>query len=87
MFQEDGSFVPGDAEIVVEVVKEATPRIVKVGVKPTTTTVPIPKGLEYELDFSSPKGEPEELEAGQDGVVPLQRLGTQILAKLRRNKW
>ena len=72
IFQQDGTFKEGESKIVVETVKEPTPRIIKIGTKPVETTVEIPKGLDYELDYSKKDGEPEVVEEGNDGVVTIK---------------
>ena len=72
IFQQDGTFKEGESKIVVETVKEPTPRIIKIGTKPVETTVEIPKGLEYELDYSKKDGDPEVVEEGNDGVVTIK---------------
>ncbi|WP_311480596.1 G5 domain-containing protein [uncultured Anaerococcus sp.] len=69
IFQEDGSFKEGESKIVAEVTKQPTPRIIKIGTKPATETVKIPRGLEYELDYTKTGGEPEVVEEGNDGEV------------------
>ena len=69
IFQEDGSFKEGESKIEAKVTKEPTPRIIKVGTKPAETTVKIPKGLEYELDYTRKDGKPEVVEEGNDGVI------------------
>ncbi|MDU5442794.1 MAG: G5 domain-containing protein [Finegoldia magna] len=69
IFQEDGSFKEGESKIVAEVTKKPTPRIIKIGTKPATETVKIPRGLEYELDYSRKDGDPEVVEDGNDGEI------------------
>ena len=69
IFQEDGTFKEGDSKIEAKVTKTPQPRIIKIGTKPASTTVTIPKGIEYELDYSRKDGAPELVEEGNDGVV------------------
>lgn len=69
---ENGNFVEGKEAVTTEVVEKAQDKIIKIGTKPAETTVEIPKGLDYELDYSKKGGEPEVVEEGNDGVVTIK---------------
>lgn len=69
---ENGNFVEGKEAVTTEVVEKAQDKIIKIGTKPAETTVEIPKGLDYELDYSRKDGNPEVVEEGNDGVVTIK---------------
>ncbi|MDK8275733.1 MAG: G5 domain-containing protein [Peptoniphilus duerdenii] len=69
---ENGKFVEGKEAVTTEVVEKAQDKIIRIGTKPAETTVEIPKGLDYELDYSKKDGEPEVVEEGNDGVVTIK---------------
>lgn len=69
---EKGNFVEGKESVTTEVVEKAVDKIIKIGTKPAETTVEIPRGLDYELDYSKKDGEPEIVEDGNDGVVTIK---------------
>lgn len=69
---ENGNFVEGKEAVTTEVVEKAQDKIIKIGTKPAETTVEIPKGLDYELDYSKKDGEPEIVDEGNDGVVTIK---------------
>ena len=69
---ENGNFVEGKEAVTTEVVEKAQDKIIRIGTKPAETTVEIPKGLDYELDYSKKDGEPEVVEEGNDGVVTIK---------------
>ena len=65
----DGKFVEDSESVTTEVVEKAQDKIIRIGTKPTTEKVVIPRGLEYELDYTKTGGEPEVVEEGNDGEV------------------
>ena len=69
---ENGKFVEGKEAVSTEIITPAVDKVIKIGTKPTETTVEIPKGLDYELDYSKKDGEPEVVEEGNDGVVTIK---------------
>ena len=71
IFQQDGTFKEGESKIVVETVKDATPRIIKIGTKPATTTVDIPFDTEYEVDNNLEAGKTELINDGEKGEVTI----------------
>ncbi|WP_019132206.1 adhesin domain containing protein [Peptoniphilus obesi] len=71
IFQQDGTFKEGESKIVVETVKKATPRIIKIGTKPATTKVEIPFDTEYEVDNNLEAGKTELINDGEKGEVTI----------------
>lgn len=71
IFQQDGTFKEGESKIVVETVKEAIPRIIKIGTKPASTTVEIPFDTEYEVDNNLEAGKTELINDGEKGEVTI----------------
>ena len=71
IFQQDGTFKEGESKIVVETVKDATPRIIKIGTKPATTKVEIPFDTEYEVDNNLEAGKTELINDGEKGEVTI----------------
>ena len=71
IFQQDGTFKEGESKIVVETVKDATPRIIKIGTKPASTTVDIPFDTEYEVDNNLEAGKTELINDGEKGEVTI----------------
>ena len=69
---ENGKFVEGKEAVTTETITPAVDKVIKIGTKPAETTVEIPKGLDYELDYSKKDGEPEVVEEGNDGVVTIK---------------
>ena len=69
---EDGKFVEGKEAVKTEIITPAVDKVIKIGTKPAETTVEIPKGLDYELDYSKKGGDPEVVEEGNDGVVTIK---------------
>lgn len=69
---ENGKFVEGKEAVSTEIITPAVDKVIKIGTKPAETTVEIPKGLDYELDYSKKDGEPEVVEEGNDGVVTIK---------------
>ena len=71
IFQQDGTFKEGESKIVVETVKEATPRIIKIGTKPAETKVDIPFDTEYVVDNTLEAGKTELINDGEKGEVTI----------------
>ena len=71
LFQTDGTFVEGDRKIEATVTREATPRIIKIGTMPTSTTVEIPFDTEYEVDDTLAAGETKLVNDGEKGEVTI----------------
>ncbi|MDU6744015.1 G5 domain-containing protein [Peptoniphilus harei] len=71
LFQTDGTFVEGDRKIEATVTREATPRIIKIGTKPASTTVEIPFDTEYEVDNNLEAGKTELINDGEKGEVTI----------------
>lgn len=71
IFQQDGTFKEGESKIVVETVKEPTPRIIKIGKKPAETKVEIPFDTEYEVDDTLAAGETKLVNDGEKGEVTI----------------
>ncbi|WP_082664103.1 G5 domain-containing protein [Anaerococcus rubeinfantis] len=71
LFQTDGTFVEGDRKIEATVTREATPRIIKIGTMPTSTTVEIPFDTEYEVDNTLAAGETKVVNEGEKGEVTI----------------
>ena len=69
---ENGKFVEGKESITTEVVEKAVDKVIKIGTKPATETVKIPRGLEYELDYNKTGDKPEVVEQGNDGEVTIK---------------
>ena len=69
---ENGNFVEGKEAVTTEVMENAVDKTIRIGTKPAETTVEIPKGLDYELDYSKKDGDPEVVEEGNDGVVTIK---------------
>ena len=69
---ENGKFVEGKEAVSTEIITPAVDKVIKIGTKPAETTVEIPKGLDYELDYSKKDGDPEVVEEGNDGVVTIK---------------
>ena len=71
IINDDGEFVKDKEMVETKVIKEKQDAIIRIGTKPATTTVEIPRGLDYELDYSKKYGDPEVVEDGNDGVVTI----------------
>ena len=71
IFQQDGTFKEGESQIVVETTKEPTPRIIKIGTKPASTTVEIPFDTEYVPDNTLDVGKTELVNDGEKGEVTI----------------
>ena len=71
IFQQDGTFKEGESKIEAVVTKEATPRIIKIGTKPATTTVEIPFDTEYVPDNTLEAGKTELINDGKKGEVTI----------------
>lgn len=71
IFQQDGTFKEGESKIVVETTKEPTKRIIKIGTKPTSTTVEIPFDTEYVSDNTLDVGKTEVVNDGEKGEVTI----------------
>ena len=71
LFQTDGTFIEGDRKIEATVTREATPRIIKIGTMPTSTTVEIPFDTEYEVDDTLAAGETKVVNEGEKGEVTI----------------
>lgn len=71
IFQQDGTFKEGESKIEAVVTKEATPRIIKIGTKPVSTTVEIPFDTEYEPDNTLDVGKTELVNDGEKGEVTI----------------
>ena len=71
IINEAGEFVKGEEAVVVTTEKEKQDAVIRIGTKPATTTVEIPRGLEYELDYTRKDGDPEVVEEGNDGLVTI----------------
>ena len=71
IFQQDGTFKEGESKIVVETTKEPTPRIIKIGTKPASTTVEIPFDTEYVPDNTLEAGETKIINDGEKGEVTI----------------
>ena len=69
---ENGKFVEGKEAVSTEIITPAVDKVIKIGTKPAETTVEIPKGLDYELDYSKKDGEPEVVEEGNNGLVTIK---------------
>ena len=71
LFQTDGTFIEGDRKIESTVTREATPRIIKIGTMPTSTTIEIPFDTEYEADDTLAAGETKIVNEGEKGKVTI----------------
>nr|WP_311565890.1 G5 domain-containing protein [Peptoniphilus grossensis] len=71
IIDENGVFQKDKEAVTTETITSAVDGEVRIGTKPATTTVEIPRGLEYELDYSRKDGEPEVVEEGNDGLVTI----------------
>lgn len=71
IINEAGEFVKGEEVVEVTTVREKQDAEIRIGTKPAETTVEIPRGLEYELDYTRKAGNPEIVEEGNDGVVTI----------------
>lgn len=71
IINEAGEFVKGEEAVVVTTEKEKQDAVIRIGTKPAITTVEIPRGLEYELDYTRKDGDPEVVEEGNDGLVTI----------------
>ena len=71
LFQTDGTFVEGDRKIEATVTREATPRIIKIGTMPSSTTIEIPFDTEYEVDDTLAAGETKVVNDGEKGEVTI----------------
>ncbi|MDU3687228.1 MAG: G5 domain-containing protein [Anaerococcus hydrogenalis] len=71
LFQTDGTFIEGDRKIEATVTREATPRIIKIGTMPTSTTIEIPFDTEYEVDETLAAGETKIVNDGEKGEVTI----------------
>ena len=71
IINEAGEFVKDQEAVVVETITEKKDAEIRIGTKPAETTVEIPRGLEYELDYTRKDGDPEVLEQGNDGLVTI----------------
>lgn len=71
IIDENGVFQEGKEAVTTEIITPAVDGEVRIGTKPAETTVEIPRGLEYELDYTRKDGDPEVLEEGNDGLVTI----------------
>ena len=71
LFQTDGTFIEGDRKIESTVTREATPRIIKIGTMPSSTTIEIPFDTEYEPDDTLAAGETKIVNEGEKGEVTI----------------
>ena len=71
LFQTDGTFIEGDRKIEATVTREATPRIIKIGTMPSSTTIEIPFDTEYEPDDTLAAGEAKIVNEGEKGEVTI----------------
>ena len=71
LFQTDGTFIEGDRKIESTVTREATPRIIKIGTMPSSTTIEIPFDTEYEVDDTLAAGETKIVNEGEKGEVTI----------------
>ena len=71
IIDENGVFQEGKEAVTSEIITPAVDGEVRIGTKPAETTVEIPRGLEYELDYTRKDGDPEVLEEGNDGLVTI----------------
>ena len=71
LFQTDGTFIEGDRKIEATVTREATPRIIKIGTMPSSTTIEIPFDTEYEVDDTLAVGETKIVNEGEKGEVTI----------------
>ena len=71
LFQTDGTFIEGDRKIESTVTREATPRIIKIGTMPSSTTIEIPFDTEYEVDDTLAAGETKIVNDGEKGEVTI----------------
>ena len=69
IIDENGVFQEGKEAVTSEIITPAVDGEVRIGTKPAETTVEIPRGLEYELDYTRKDGDPEVVEEGNDGLV------------------
>ena len=69
IIDENGVFQKGKEAVTTETITDAVDGEVRIGTKPAETTVEIPRGLDYEIDYSRKDGEPEVVEEGNDGLV------------------
>ena len=69
IIDENGVFQKGKEAVTTETITDAVDGEVRIGTKPATTTVEIPRGLEYELDYTRKDGDPEVVDEGNDGLV------------------
>ena len=70
IIDENGHFVKDKEAVVTETITPAVDGEVRIGTKPATTEVTIPRETEYVLDYTKNKGEePTVLEEGNDGVI------------------
>ena len=70
IINDKGEFVKDQEFAEVKTVKEKQDAVIRIGTKPATTEVTIPRETEYVLDYTKNKGEePTVLEEGNDGVV------------------
>ncbi|GAB7231943.1 G5 domain-containing protein [Facklamia hominis] len=71
LFQTDGTFIEGARKIESTVTREATPRIIKIGTMPASTTIEIPFDTEYEVDHTLAAGETQLVNDGEKGEVTI----------------
>ena len=71
IINDKGEFLKGQEAVVVDTIKEKQDAIIRIGTKPAETTVEIPRGLDYELDYTRKDGDPEVVEEGNDGLVTI----------------
>lgn len=71
IINEAGEFIKDQESVVVTTVTEKQDAVIRIGTKPAETTVEIPRGLEYELDYTRKDGDPEVIEEGNDGLVTI----------------
>ena len=70
IINDKGEFVEDQEFAEVKTVTEKKDAVIRIGTKPATTEVTIPRETEYVLDYTKNKGEePTVLEEGNDGVV------------------
>ena len=72
IINDKGEFVKDQEAVVVETITEKKDAEIRIGTKPVETTVEIPRGTDFELDYSKKQGEePEVVEEGNDGLVTI----------------
>ena len=69
IIDENGVFQKDKEAVTTETITPAVDGEVRIGTKPAETTVEIPRGLDYELDYTRKDGDPEVVDEGNDGLV------------------